>query len=257
MPYDWLTSSKAARRELYFARKRVVDGHYLGNWARFFQLSIGQARADGAGYEDNFRAGRTSRKKAAALARWLSEHHAAEAERLALRIDALNHAAPSTWDAFITAHGQDTGLSIVRLSDLAIVSFAETKSNTLPRLRLGEAFCLRLDAERDGHALALQRSRGHWYALPLTDDRIDVPIGAGAALLPRASQSGSIIPISDEEDGGRVLFIVVVSSQDVIERIASTLPTDAIIRPSVLDGIALQLQRADLATAHRSEVLIR
>jgi hypothetical protein len=257
MPYDWLTSTTAARRELYYACKRVVDGHYLGNWARFFQVSIGQTRSDGTGYEDNFRAGRISRKKAASLSRWLSEHHAQEAERLALRILAIGDAAPSPWDDFVAKKGQKNGISIVRLSDLGIVSFAHPDPDGLPRLRLGEAFCLRLDAEADGNALALQKAGGRWFALPLSDQSMHVPITTGTAFLPRATQSGSIIPLSDNEDGGRVMFIVIVSAASEIEKIAATIPNNDPIPLAVLDRIAARLQRAAHAAAHRVEVIIR
>ncbi|MEE4455319.1 hypothetical protein [Novosphingobium resinovorum] len=95
MTFDWLSASPDARIELYRSCKRVVDGHFLGSWDRFYKLALGDNASFGVGYEDNFRKGRIARSKAAMLARWLSIHHTREAEQLAFRLRSLTNAPRS------------------------------------------------------------------------------------------------------------------------------------------------------------------
>lgn len=255
MAYDWLTSTGAARRELYFACKRVVDGHYVGHWQHFIDAVFPGSANLGIGFQDNFRAGRIGRAKATALARWLSVHQTHEAERLAHRVRELADREPATWETFVREHAAHD-LAVIRLHEIGIVGFASSSQAGIPRFRFGEEFCLRIDCPFDGQALALQRTRGRWHRLPLSDTSSDATVAKGMATLPRSDATGEIIPLCDHEDGGRILFVVILADADVIAPSTAMPPDDHDMAPAMLNRIATRLLNAPRFAAFQTEILI-
>lgn len=138
MGVDWLNASRTDRQTLYRHVKPLVDRRYGGDWSRLYQAAFGQAVAFGQGYEDNFRAGRISRKRAAALFDFIAAHHADEAAEIARSLDAS--VAALDWDQFVDANGVAGRLRIVPLDDptLTIVAFAAR--TRVERIRLGQSF---------------------------------------------------------------------------------------------------------------------
>ncbi|PTS76550.1 hypothetical protein DBR17_14560 [Sphingomonas sp. HMWF008] len=256
MPYDWLLSSQDHRRELYRSCKRVVDGHYVGNWPRFLSAVFDGKFAAGSGFLDNFRTGRIGRPKAATLARWLSVHHTQEAAQLDERIAALGDSSASAWDDLCAARAERGRLSIMRLSDLAIVGFADASADRTVRLRLGEEFCLRFDSPHLGQAVAMQCVRGTWYVLPLSRTSLSVPVAKGLVTVPRDERDGVVIPLADHEDGGRVRFILVLSPQSLADEIIEMMSGDGAFDRSTLDTMARSIAASDGVTLHETEVLI-
>lgn len=256
MAFDWLTASHAARAELYRSCKRVVDGYFVGNWGKFYAAVFDGSGTFGQGYEDNFRKGMIARPKAAQLARWLSIHHTREAELLAQRVAQLASEQALGWEAYLAQSARDDALSLISMASLGIVGFARSTDSPLPRFRLGEEFCLRLNAEAEGSALGFQRVRGHWYPLRLADDRLEADIAFGETVLPRSTTTGEILPLSDDEDGGRILFVLIVADQEFIATMATNLTAQQVIPPATLDQIAEQLVAVPHSVAHRAEVVI-
>ncbi|MBA4044235.1 hypothetical protein [Hyphomonas sp.] len=256
MAFDWLTASTNARTELYRACKRVVDGHYVGDWPKFMNVVFDGKFAAGIGFLDNFRTGRIGRPKAAALARWLSIHHTQEASLLAARIAALDDVSPCAWDELCTERAERGRLSITRLNDLAIVGFAHTKAEMAVRLRLGEEFCLRFDSPHQGHAFAMQCVRGAWHVLPLSPTCSIVSISKGIVTLPRDEQDGTVIPLADHEDGGKVGFIMAVSISPFPDDLIDRLAIDGAFDRPTLDGIARSIAASDNVALHEANALI-
>lgn len=256
MAYDWLTASADARAELYRACKRVVDGHYVGDWEKFFAFALEGRGAVSDGYVDNFRKGLISRSKAAQMARWLSVHHTREAELLARNLAQLERSEPLIWETLIRGHAIAGHLAIVPFASLAIVGLASKAGHGLTRLRLGEEFCLRLRPTLCGHAIAFQKVGELWYALPLADDRPDTVIDDGELLLPRSSLTREPLPLSDAEDGGVITFIVIVAARRVAEVVMPHDGTVGAIPAKAMNAIAEEVLSEGVFEIHRAEVLI-
>ena len=257
MAYDWLTASTDVRAELYRACKRVVDGHYLGNWSKFYDAVFGPQFIFGQGYEDNFRKGLIARAKAAQLARWLSIHHTREAEQLAIALAALGEPAPLlVWQSLLHHHGITGQLTIIPFASLGIVGLA-TKGQTAPvRVRLGEEFCLRLRSGLRGQAIAFQRVGGLWYMLPLADDRPEAVIDQDELILPRASLTGEPLPLSDAQDGGAITFALVIGAPDQLASLTSSIDMTPAVPPSDLDMLAEALLSDGGFELHCAELVI-
>jgi hypothetical protein len=256
MPFDWLHSSQDHRRQLYRSCKRVVDGHYVGDWSKFLSAVFDDKFTSGAGFLDNFRNGRIGRPKAAAFARWLSVHHTQEAVQLAERIAAMDDSWASAWDDLCAARAQRGRLAIMPLSDLAIVGFADASADRTMRLRLSEEFCLRFDSPHAGHVIAMQCVRATWHPLPLSLTSLPVAVAKGLATLPRDERDGAVIPLADHEDGGRVRFILILSPRPFAREVTDMLHGDGPFDQSTLDTMARSIAASDGVSLHEVELLI-
>lgn len=85
----WLRSSSQQRRALYRAAKEIADSANI-TIRDVLKQAVGWQPDAHSGYQDNFRAGRISRKKCAQLYRWMRESHL----DVALRLDAELSIAP-------------------------------------------------------------------------------------------------------------------------------------------------------------------
>lgn len=256
MRFDWLTASTAARRELYRTCKRIVDGHFLGDWNGFYRTVFGQPLVAGIGYQDNFRSGRISRSRANAIVKWIAIHHTREAELLNTAIGQLDPSTSDGWTNFVQDQGRDDGLTIVRFADLGIVGFASSSMTGSVRLRLGEQFCLRLEADSEGVALALQCVRGAWFSLPLSAGGLMVTIQDGAQFLPRDASTNEPIPLSDETDGGQVRFVMLIGDGVWIDSTVRTLEGHDAIPAAILDALATSASRASFIDVYVTDALI-
>jgi hypothetical protein len=245
----------AARKLLYRSCKRIIDRHYVGQWPRFYEAVFGQTANHGIGYEDNFRSGRISRAKAAAIATWLSIYHPQEAIALDLAVRDLIEQAPlASWQDFIDGRAQNDTLMAIATDDLGIVGFANTAGDHITRVKLGQSFCLRLRSATQGRAIGFQRSRGQWFPLPLHEHEMDAAIRATDAWLPQSSIADTPLPLSEETDSGIVEFVVIVTDEDTARAIASSLTLGARLQSEQLLIIARQCDAAQSADVHRNRV---
>jgi hypothetical protein len=257
MAYDWINASPEARRLLYRVSKQIVDRHYGGHWSRFYEAVFDRGGIPGTGYEDNFRAGRVSRIKANAIHRWISIHHT----QAAIALDTAVTALPDTvtvedsWQPFIDAHGQYSALEIVTMDDLAIVGFANDKTNTAYRIKLGQAFFFRLTSKRSGAALAFQQAKGAWHILPLRHDGLATEIERGTQIVPRGGDAP--LPLSEDSDTGLVRFVMIVAAKEMIDRIAHALSVGLAIAPDQLRGVIDVVMHEHASfVVHRADAMI-
>ena len=213
MEFDWFRSTVEARRALYDVSKRAVFERFQGDWNAFLAEALSNKASVGAGYIDNFRAGRISRVRSAAIARWLDENEPALAAELKSRLALIDDGAASAWTALLDQQAIDNRLAIIRFDQLGIVGLARDQDGSIATLKRGEEFCLKLDSQREGAAIGLQRAGALWFPLPLSDDALHAQVALGKQLLPR-STSGDVIPLSEEEDAGHVEFVIAVCSAD-------------------------------------------
>lgn len=257
MAYDWINASPEARRLLYRTSKQIVDRHYAGHWSRFYEAVFDRGGVPGAGYEDNFRAGRVSRIKANAIHRWISIHHTQAAIALDSAVTALPDAVKveDAWQSFIDTHGQYGALEIVKLDELSIVGFAREKIGDAYRIKLGEAFCFRLTSELSGAALSFQQAKGAWYLLPLQHNRLVTEIERGTQIVPRDGDTP--LPLSEESDTGLVRFVMIVAANEMIDMVAKSLSVGHAIAPDQLSDVINSVTKGvpDFAV-HRADTMI-
>lgn len=247
MQFDWLSASMEARQILFRHSKRLVDRLYAGNWTPFYEAILGITLDIGVGYEDNFRSGRISRKKAHAIYRWISVHHT----QTAVAIDKdLERLPPATqkhdWDDWLEANASVTGLSLIKITDidLGIVGFAGSNGTSVAQLALGEEFCFALDVEMNCTVLALQCVRSVWYPLPLSDHSLTDLAYAGRQYLPKGS-SGGALPLCEASEAGLHHFVFLCASDEHIANIVQGLrPSNPILRDSLKNF-------AELASRHK------
>jgi len=224
---DWLNASREARQLLYRHTKRLIDGSSL-TWRRLFREALDLSSEPGTGYEDNFRAGRIARSRAARLYGWLRSNHPDVADALDRE---LTGADP--WDEFLSRHAQSSGIEIVLLNENAasLVALARTDVDPMPRIRLGHPFCFRLINGEAGVAIALQSVGTDWHVLPLSEPCAAAPVQAGDCWLPAAAD-GTAEPLKEDHDIGRHRFAIFIGDPEEIAPIADGLPIDRALRTS-------------------------
>lgn len=243
--FDWLSASHDARRLLYRHIKRLIDTSAL-TWSRVFRDALGEAGGPGVGYEDNFRAGRISRQKAARLYSWLQSAHSEIAEDLDRDLADLGQSLGAVWERFIASHGRFEDVEVVPLNDArpGLVAFARDEPLASRRIRLGEPFCFRIRDGSAGAVLALQSVDRGWHALPLSADSLSMQVGRGLCWTPGADGGATPEALAEESDAGRHRFLFIVASPGLIRDLELAMPADRQLRPEELGFIAEHLQAA-------------
>lgn len=255
MVIDWLAASVDERRALYRVVKRLLDEEGL-SWNQLYDDALGREFRPGHGYEDNFRAGRISRKVAHRIHAWLRGQHPAHAMRLDRMLGVAVSGEAHTWDRFLEKHGEYGRLSVVPLPDpaLTIVAFATLKPKPEATLRLGEPFCFMLDSPIAGTALALQSIGTDWHSLPLSEDALTVPVVSGRQFLPRLPGTDSPLPLAEQTHLGPHGFLILIGAP-VVHEIAARFHGGGAISIDALNRLA-RLTTATMGewTAQRLDV---
>lgn len=208
--HDWLKATEEERRALYVATKRVVDGHFRGDWRKVLAEALA-IREVSDSFDGNFRKGKISRKDAAAIGRWLAREQPVEFQLLEA---ALARHAGLGWTDFLQSHQKTGTLRLVRATDLGLVGLAGRVKAATQKVALSEEFFLQLTTAINGTVIGLQRSRGSWFYLPLDDATGSPIVPTGTTILPRCANDGAPIPLCEDSERGTVLFAVVVTPGD-------------------------------------------
>lgn len=251
MNFDWLSATHEERRTLYRHVKPLVDRRFGGNWMRFYADIPGHVAPGGHGDQDNFRAGRIARKRAAAIFDWIAAQYPAEAEAIAAALGA-GDSSSSTWDDFLLHNGIYGRLHIARLDDASLNIVAFAARTRVERIRLGQAFCFALDSISAGTALALQAVGGKWYPLPLRAEAITAPVAAGQQFLPRDPATDKPLPLAEDSHLGTHSFAFAVWRGGALD--TAPLIVGRPIAPDRLKHLARSLAATDEWAVHRLEV---
>ena len=211
---DW---SVADRKRLYRACRRVIETSGL-TWSDLYKSALGSATHTGIGYEDNFRAGRIARGKAARILSWLQSAYPEEAREFDIEAPVAPHRqAGAVWEKIISEHYMADALEIcaIEKQPKGIVTLADTTQLSDQRLRLGQSFCLRLHCPIAGTAIGFQAIGYNWYSLPLTDNDEHPFLEKRIHLLPASSEDHSPLPLSEDVDRGRHRFAVIIQSTEL------------------------------------------
>src|SRR5690606_27585055 len=125
------------------AVKQIIDTTPL-NWNDVYAAAFGQKAAPGAGYEDNFRAGRIARRKAALIYGWLCQEYPEAAATLDAALNP-GHSQPDTvprWEDFLLQRGTYGQLDTVPIDKvrIGIVTFADTEPVSDRTIKRGQPF---------------------------------------------------------------------------------------------------------------------
>lgn len=156
----WLAASVEQRRQLYRVTKRIVDAGFV-TWRDIYRDALDRPGGFGKGYEDNFRAGRISRKNASRIVRYLIERLTRPDAPIPLEFapELLRADDVEDWDQLVDAASRD-GIFFDVASD--------GQFQTAKRLHPDDTTSMWLQAPHHGKLIGLCRNGGGaWLALPL------------------------------------------------------------------------------------------
>jgi len=253
MEFDWFTADADARRALYEASKRAVFERFQGDWNAFLSVALDGKASVGSGYIDNFRAGRISRVRSGAIARWLALDEPQIAATLASDLARRATEPRFGWSEYIEAVGEYGRLTLLRSVELNIVSLASRASGDAEQVRSGEEFYLQLEAGLPGTAMAFQRVRGLWFPLPLSDTNSAQDVDEGTNVLPRSFDSGLPIALREDSETGTIEFSLIVSADPIViaaaQRAGVGLPDETLAAFATaisLSSLPFEVHRMDL-----------
>jgi hypothetical protein len=270
------TWSIAEQKALYRAVRRLVGQRvWLGNkpnkngrmsrapaegvltldWFYADALGIVARRS---GSEDNFRAGRMSKKLAADAYKWLEKNFPDEARVVANEIArTYGNSTQGTWETFLREHGEFGKLTLsvsqrrrfsVRRLDPEEEEERDLVSATVP-LHYPFSFSIK---GGEGFFLALQWVRGRWSAIPLASDKLSCvvePDDSGEIRDVRLHEPNLV----EDSEPGLHRFVLLQTPPDTGAAIEKQLRGDMPIAESVLNEIVrlLRMRSQTLWTLHR------
>lgn len=207
---DWGNADNAERKALFKAVQAVasainIDVEVLLNTA------LGQPSDHNWGDKRNLRNGKLAREKSQKLYDYLAEHHYELAQKADETL--FLYRVVRDVEAYIAEVAHEGRLRIVPMTEE--LGLVKRKSQRLPPdavLKLGESFCLELDAINPGFAVAFQGYKKEWHPLPLGADGEEqvCRIKTGVQLLPQTA-NGEPELLSEEEDLGIHHFLILTA----------------------------------------------
>jgi hypothetical protein len=145
-----------------------------------------------------------------------------------------------TWAQLIDAHTHFGNVEIVSLRQrsLGLIDFMHQEPVLKRKIKLGEPFCFRLQAANAGYVIAFQRPRRRWYPMPLAAGAMHDKIGAGRHALPRDSETGDPVPLSEDADPGEYGFGFLVSDNEGLPELAARFRP----REPLADSLAIEFE---------------
>lgn len=253
--FDWLSASYEDRQALYRVIRELVGTGRL-TWAGLYRDALGTS--PGAGYEDNFRAGRIGRKSAAMIYRYLSDRFPDTARELETSLRPEPPVAPGhTWRRFLIRHRDLGAVQVIPLPDgpLSVVDFAPTDPIADVELSLGQRFCFSLDVPFGGAVTALQHHGGHWHRMKLSRDGRAAEVKEGMQFLPQ-DEAGVPLALVEYDDAGVHEFVFLLGTADTLASLPE--PEDGLpLRKDLLDAAAARVASMDGWRLYQVNVMLR
>ena len=257
MTFDWLASDTSARQSLYRVTKTIVDRAFMGQWQEFYDAVFGGKFFPAFGYEDNFRAGRISRKRAHVIAAWIAMHYPDDAACLARDIAMADDDGLQFYLDFVEARARDDTLSIIPLHEWGIVGLASASTSAPPQIKLREPFLLALETEGACSAIGFQWADGALYPLPLCGEgKLCATLTSGPNILPFDHVANVPEPLSEDHTRGLITFHVLTAKAMDKLAVASDWPMGEAITRNALHGFLEQIDDTGAMVLHRASVMI-
>lgn len=259
---NWAKASTKERKLLYQAVRLFIDER---EWSLpdVFEAACG-FRNYGIGYEDNFRAGRISRRRARQIYDWLRREHAGLASKVAAEIGAVSSMSPGLerWEAFLADHGAFDTLSVdyARRLKSAVVRIQRTEPERVQAvLPIVTPFVLVVDRGLSGRAIALQWAKGVWHLLPLESSNVSTAMTGRKQRLPAVSEEDEPpfwqeLHFREDAETGFCRFVLIVAAPDITRNLEQALVPDAPIDAEALTYVASRLSQAAPGDWHLKRV---
>jgi len=244
---EWEASGTHERKALYRAVRRVMEETGL-TLLGVIERAEGHPVHVGTGYDDNFRSGRISRRRAHHIYQWLARHHPARAAELDAEIgqgyaDAFPH---SLWERVLATRGV---FGQLRLHEVMMQQQRQVQVQTEPiqaRTRVAQPFRLVLGGSHRGHALGFQWIKGRWMPLPLTDSALGIRLDGRAPQFPSPQLPygpGNLWrPYYIEySDAGLRRMVVALVPDSMGIRFEAAFAQDKLASPELLDAFAAEM----------------
>jgi hypothetical protein len=230
---DWSESTNEHRKILFTVVKRLVDSGAI-DWNSLYERALGTQAADiGVGYDNNFREGRISRRKASMIYAFLQREFPSAAWEVHY------HQAPDkdrgllTWHRFIDLNITPRALTVVPKHYPKLFVEHEEGANSLS---LDEHFFLQLDSPFDGFAVCMRALNPYWFVQGLSNEDFQVRVCEGRQLITRTAQDGVPNRMMQREQGLHY-FLVFVGSRDLVDIIIDLNDYPHPIRDSALNAL--------------------
>lgn len=208
---DWASATREDKKVLY--RHTLALKTKLGmSWNKVWDEAFGSKIIVGLSYEDNFRKGKISAGRAEAIFSWMDRKDPSRAKHLAEEI-ANGPGAAAQWSSLVEDHGRFDNVEVIlHRRARGIVRLREPEPLSDLRLRLGDAFCFRVDCPGEGHLAGLQQQDGDWYPLEMAQGRMIVPVQSGPQTIPLPAPDGPLQTLSERRDAGMLRFVFLFST---------------------------------------------
>lgn len=251
MKTDWQNAAEAERKILYGVCQPLWTSLGL-TMEEFLRPVFRNEFMMGMGYQDNFRAGRISRKRAAKIYQWLRQHHPNYADEFD-RIIASQYGAQtvqSAWENLVQQHGEFGHISIGRPQiqrNAQIQRQTQVPEPISAHVALSQPFTLSLVSPIVGAAICLQWLWGRWVCLPVSSESGAVPVQYGHNHFPTDNHSGvdgfSLADpfLNEPVEAGLHRIVFLILPADHGQDFARQLPADKPIPSTLLDRLAVEV----------------
>lgn len=209
-------STKADKAQLYQALKAIAKLSYDDTVDLVIDRAIGHAIPHGDNWQRNYRRGEYDATIAQIVHRWVEKHYFTVAHEVAA--DIFPNTPARQWRKILDKRTDDSRLNLVLVqSSLGVVQRESQFEAVKQVIKLGQRFCLELDSDIDGYAVALQGRGDQWNVIPLGLDGKQA-VGAikfGINRLPQLP-NGQLDPIWEDSDEGITDFVVISAKADKI-----------------------------------------
>ena len=256
-PVDWLKSSEEQRAKLYPVAKAIKNVLRIDDWNDFMALFMTVPVKYSNDYRGSIRSGRLKRENALDLWNWIAAHHLDIGQRLASDIFPKSMSSP--WEEFINTHGSYDILQTLNPLSLGLTR----RDGDLPiaedPIKLGEPYCFQFKSKITGQAIMLENHEGgDWQAIPIgsTENDLAATIEAKSNIMPWDHEANKAAILREHKDNGLRQFVLLISSEGIMEIIACKIAIGLPIPPTALNEIAQTFtDNADTWEMHRLNVV--
>lgn len=256
---EWTTEE---RKALYKVVRRLLDLGYF-SWRSLLKEGLA-IEAVGRGFEDNFRAGRISKKHAATLCRWLLHRHpdVMDGSGFENSVRSNEVGVSEFWQELLERYGEEKGIGL--LSNYAFEQRArlwrkqeqqqqqrqdqqvQQRSWVDPRIAeypLFQHFRYSLEVERPAYVIGFQEFRRVWRTIPLGDQLAEF-VREPEAVLPQPFDHQYTYrdnPLVEETEIGvhEVAFLFV--GEKLASQLSEMIDPLSVLMPDMLTAVAKKL----------------
>lgn len=251
---DWLEAAASERQVLYRACKRLKDEKGW-DWNELRSAADMRCPPFSDSFENNFRAGRISRRHAFSLGRWLANEHPEVAQAVEREIEAIHEPfADDPWEAFLRTHGTfgqvEAHQQFQQEQHQTQVQQPGEHQFVSARFKLRQSFVFIIDSPIAGVALGLQWIRDRWMLLPLSWRGLGVYLKPGTTNVPAEIRDETGVADSgptyaESSETGLHRYVVMIAPEAVCEWLVEQIALDRPIANATLAGLAQRLGETD------------